>query len=604
MVNNSSKYREAYNKGEEIVPDFIYDEMFDQSEAELNDVGQGELVEHLHFMGSLPTHFTNINELSWETLSKMGCSKSLMYTVSYKIDGVPGSCWYNSKTGFVERVLSRGKRLEGFVMADAFKAVLPKIRVSNIVCDEYIDLRGEFVIYEPDFKEINKQLKASGQKEFANPRSMVSASVNAKEPNPLIMSKMHFLAHGIWIGNEVYNHFQLLDEIMPNGQFVAPHTYTSFDELVKTVKDIYSLAFNKSCIIPVDGIVIQHSVTAENDGHCNKDRIAVKQLDENAFSAESTVNKITYKVNTNGEYVPLIWFDTVVIDGTNVQKCSGFCYDFLIKKNISVGAKVKVLKRGGVIPYIHEVLEPGTGDLMLPADCKTPQDGDIHLYVNDREGNSVFAKFVKGGISLEIDTFGDTFWKDLYAFFYSEGYSQPSIFDVIESCRNGFINKIVPSVLPDTPNTWERLNTFTTTLKTLSFEKVTLATCSNGIGAKTAKLIGDWFTYGTKLKETKYVKEFLNNTELVEKIRKYGTGNISGTAEPTTSSRKKVIMSKKPTNGMKKADFYNTYLASEYDLTEDIKEADLLICPEGETSSKIKTAEKKGITIKHYSDYD
>ena len=61
-------------------------------------------------------------------------------------------------------------------------------------------------------------------------------------------------------------------------------------------------------------------------------------------------------------------------------------------------------------------------------------------------------------------------------------------------------------------------------------------------------------------------------------------------------------MSKKPTNGMTKAHFATAYLR-DYDITDNIKEANLLVCPAGEVSNKIKYAESNNITIKHYEDF-
>jgi hypothetical protein len=53
---------------------------------------------------------------------------------------------------------------------------------------------------------------------------------------------------------------------------------------------------------------------------------------------------------------------------------------------------------------------------------------------------------------------------------------------------------------------------------------------------------------------------------------------------------------------MTKAHFATAYLR-DYDITDNIKEANLLVCPAGEVSNKIKYAESNNITIKHYEDF-
>lgn len=55
-----SPYRDAYNRGQEIVPDYVYDRMglseFDDS------IGVGELVDHKYPMLSLHSEFCNMEK--------------------------------------------------------------------------------------------------------------------------------------------------------------------------------------------------------------------------------------------------------------------------------------------------------------------------------------------------------------------------------------------------------------------------------------------------------------------------------------------------------------------------------------------------------------
>jgi hypothetical protein len=65
----SKLYREQYNKGEELVPDYVYDTMFESSEAEVDDIGQGELIDHVHPMLSLPTYYLDIDTITEEIIA-------------------------------------------------------------------------------------------------------------------------------------------------------------------------------------------------------------------------------------------------------------------------------------------------------------------------------------------------------------------------------------------------------------------------------------------------------------------------------------------------------------------------------------------------------
>lgn len=591
MANNSSIYRKLYNEGEELVPDFVYDTMFSQEDAELDDVGQGELVDHLHFMGSLPTYFLDYETLKFEDLEKITSFRAHngLYDISAKIDGVPGSCWY--KYGKPVKVLSRGKREQGFVMAPEFLKVLPTI---DTMCpNEMMDIRGEFYINKKDFEEINGILAEAGEKTFSNPRSMVSSCVNSIHPHPLIMSRMQVLFHGIWYESARGSHFTILDKLFPE-KYVAKHNTADKDALIDAMKDMYEELFVSEYDIPVDGIVVQHTITNENDGRCNLDRVAIKQFDEAKFSAESTVTNIEWNVSSKGEYVPLIWFNEVEINGSKVQKCSGFCYDFIDRMGINIGCDVQVVMRGGVIPYINKVTNRIRGiDRNIPEDSFLREGDPIHLWC--KNANAVDKeKFVRGGSLLKWDTFGEVFWNDLW-----EETQISNIFSLIALARSGDL-KLCGTVLPDTAIGKQREATFINNLKNISFEQLIIAARIDGIGEKTAKTVAEHFETGISLKKTKYISQFLDNKDLYDKIATYGNKTTLETVK--SDGRPKVIMSKKPSNGMKKMEFY-THFLQDYELTDTIGEASLLICPKGENSSKITYAQKHNIEIKYYEDF-
>lgn len=595
-------YREAYNTGHEILPDYAYDAMADQ-DAELDDIGQGDLIEHMHPMLSLPTHFLDIDNLTNETLAKCGMDFSPLnkYDVSYKYDGVPCSAILGAN-GW-QRCVSRGKRFQGFLMPAIMLTRLPE-PLKLPYAGQQIDFRGEFVISNSDFEAINATLLESER--YANPRSMVSAQINSKQPNELIVSKMQWFAHAIWLGNQAFPHFAWLKLWLPETS-ICLHTNCTGQALAQVCKDMYSKAMHYE--YPCDGIVIQHRISADNDGRCNLDRIAIKQHDEAKYSGETEVIGIEWRLANNGSYFPWLIYKPVIINGSDVKHTAGYCYDYLIRMNLSIGAKVVITMRGGVIPYVSRVSEVGTGNLNLPKNSIAPEKGDMHLWSSDSEDAIARVRFIRGMHSLDLADCGDS----LFNAMFDAGFT--NIFEVAKAVKMNTLHLqlVELAVLPDTPATKVKAETIVNRFRTINYVWCILALRIPGIGIHAANIAGhilSGYTIQVQRGGNKTaIQNLLANAELVNAIKLYSNPVLPEHAnlradkpiEPA-DNRKKVCMSKKPTNGMTKAEFMAKYL-SDFQETGNIKDADLLVCPDGENSNKIAYAKANGIEIRSYTSF-
>ena len=604
MSNNSNVYREAYNKGKEIVPDFVYDQMFSPEEAELDDIGQGELIDHAHPMLSLPTFFLDLDKINADILAASGViNRGQNIELSYKLDGVPGSCILGPN-GWI-RSVSRGKRFKGFVMNKAFVQILPKPKQ---LPDHEIDFRGEYVISYADFERLNAALPE--HERYANPRSMVSSQINSIKPNDDIVKCIKWFAHAIWDGNKPAEHFlELLkwfddDDIAPN----FPMGNRGFwNDLHYNINHVYNSAMNFK--YPCDGIVIRHSTTTNHDGRCNLDRIAIKQFDESSFSAQTTVDRIEWRLANNGSYFPRLWFKPVNINGSEVTHAAAYCWDYLNRLGLSIGASVVVTMRGGVIPYVSKVLHIGNGDYQFPADAAQPEPGDMQLWSTQSDDAVQRLKFIRGMTMLDLKDCGVALFSDMY------DAGIVNLFQVADLVQNKFLysHLVHCGVLPETEASIAKCNTINERFNTFNYVWLILALRENNIGFNAANAIGQHLSGYTLANprelNKKAVQAFLANTELIEQVKQYARpvapehANLSvGFNTAPVSNKPKACMSKKPSNGMKKQDFAATYL-QDYDITDNIKEASLLICPAGENSNKIKFAQANNIEIKHYEDF-
>lgn len=590
------KYREAYNQGKEILPDYVYDAAFGASETDIEDAGQGALVKHLNPMLSLPTHFVDTTATTAEMLRSIGLpmTSGVEVKISAKLDGVPCSCWL-SPTGWVQAV-TRGKRFMGFRASNLVLGALPKPKK---LPEQLIDIRGEFLIAYEDFDRLNASLPE--HERYANPRSMVAGLMNSLEPNPDIVAALRWFAHGCYDGT-AREHFDALADYL-DSKNIAPYTKLTYDELPSRLDEVYEALTNLP--VPCDGIVIQHRMTNEHNGRCNLDRVAIKRAADAKFSAETAVKAIEWRLANDGSYFPRLELEPVQINGSTVKFAAAYCWNYLERLGLSIGAKVIVTLRGGVIPYVSEVLAIGSGDYQFPEDAAEPQPGDMQLWSTNSADAVQRLRFIRGMTMLDLENCGIELFSDMYDF------GIHSILELAKSIQDGSFERNMLSILPDTDASKAKLAVIRNRFETFNHVWMLLALRLPGIGFSAANAIGQHLS-GYELRDPsaltkKAVKPVLADSELLEAVKALSKPVAPEHADlaigaSQASNKPKAIMSKRPGNGLSKAEFAKQFLA-DYDITENIKEASLLVCPAGETSNKIKYAQARNIEIKFYEDF-
>jgi len=606
-----SKYREAYNKGEELIPDYVYDAAFGADETDLDDnVGSGELVNHLHPMLSLPTHFIDFASLNEAKLHELGYTGTdltgtgILGTISWKVDGVAVSIVYDTIHDKIERMVSRGKRYAGYVLNNAWHQVVPAVKSNLSLAYATYDFRGELFICKSDFERINATL----EKPYASPRAMIAGNMTAIEPNIEVVKAAKILLHGIWSDDKPDMHCEQLMQIFGEDKVVPFFEVHAGDNIADYARQVYDHAMQAD--IPCDGIVLQIACTDANNGRANLDRIALKQHDESKYSAETTVKAITWRLKSDGAYIPHIELEPVEIDGSIVKAAAGYCWDFIKNQMpMSVGAKVIVTKRGGVIPYVSRIVKLGNGNYMLPADVAEIIEGDTHIWSTNSAAAIERIRFIRGMEALDLDQCGI----QLFAEMYDAGWHH--IFDVAQDVKDNSLtsNMIAKCVIANTDAGRYKAAQIFNRFSTFNHVWMLLALREPGIGFKAANAVGQYLS-GYKLRDErllqgKAVSQLMHKLDVLSNVKAFSqpvapehADLAVGMQQPASSGKPKACMSKKPTNGMKKADFATAYL-SDYDITDNIKEASILVCPEGESSNKIAFAKANNIAIRTYESF-
>ena len=103
---------------------------------------------------------------------------------------------------------------------------------------------------------------------------------------------------------------------------------------------------------------------------------------------ETTVVDVLWNVSKDGYLKPRVQVIPVVIEGSTVTYITGNNASYIVNNNIGIGAIVKVIKSGSVIPKIQEVVVPAN-------EPKMPTDVDYiwnethkEIMINDKSSDS------------------------------------------------------------------------------------------------------------------------------------------------------------------------------------------------------------------------
>jgi hypothetical protein len=172
-----------------------------------------------------------------------------------------------------------------------------------------------------------------------------------------------------------------------------------------------------------------------------------------------------------------------------------------------------------------------------------------------------------------------------------------------------------------TETTYAMIQTIKERIDTFNYVWCILALRIPGIGFKAANMLGQMFSGFTTAggwKMNDAMSKLLSDNELCKRIITFAKpvavehADLSEQfkaiqiAKNSTfgafAPKRKAILSKKPSDGSKKAEFAAKYLG-DYEITEDLKQADILVYPEGETSNKINWMLSNGREARTYESF-
>ena len=366
-----NKYCDAYYNGQELVSDIEYDSLYQELYNLEQETGFSLTSSPTKNVGyqvrdELPKFNHNIPMLSLDKITTIEEIRdfigNLNAVMSLKEDGLSIRLYYD-KNGDLVTAATRG---DGRVATNI---------TSNLCCftniPMHVETNGEEFIIDGEaictFENLER-LNNSLETPYKHPRALASGTVSLLDPNEAKKRKSNFIAWKFVQGSSSNSYGERLEELNKLGFDVVPWCYTDSKYIDNCLQMLQDSAHKLSH--PYDGIVIALDDIAygESLGETSKFPRHSKAYKFAQDAEETIIRDFEFSLGKSGQLTPVACFDNVVLDGTDVSRCS--CHNISYCKNLKlgIGAKVKVIKAMQIIPQIIECVEVGD-ELILPTTC-------------------------------------------------------------------------------------------------------------------------------------------------------------------------------------------------------------------------------------------
>lgn len=316
----------------------------------------GDKVDHIHGgMGSIENKPRDFSSIPAKLKSNV--------RISAKLDGLSGKM--EIIDGKFKRCSTRGNGVIGIDKTDKMETLIERYGGVEFPDNFTGEIRGEFVISQANWNILSAQGKYT-----KHARNAASGIINADEVTE-DLKYLDFIPYKIiWDKNNVTEPKFARDaseclfcKFMPGFPTVPwfhADTYTS-DDLLNAYQEWMQ-------IWPVDGVVISSDdIVSEDNG--------IRVYDEVAFKFDSLkkitkVTSIDWQVGTSCKLTPVANLEPVEIDGAVVTRVTLHNARNVVNLNICPGAEVEIMRSGGVIPWLTQVVStPEDSISVLPDKC-------------------------------------------------------------------------------------------------------------------------------------------------------------------------------------------------------------------------------------------
>ena len=382
--------RDKYYNGVEVISDRVFDILWDtlKERDPTNKIFEkvGAPIRDDVVKVNLPFFMPSLDKIkpNKDTLTRwIKKYNNNSYHISEKLDGLSGMVTYSKDNKIKLYTRGKGDRGQDITFISSFINIPKKIAkhqilddVSDVsdVSDIYLAVRGEFIIKKKTF---DKKYASN----YPKIRSIVSGTINSKQPDKNILKDIDFVSYQIMYPTEIIhsNQLQALGDL--GFEVVRYHTQSdlSIDILSKLLKE-----YKDKSKYPIDGIVVgDNSVPYLNKKNATPDHAFAFKMDMDDQRAETTVIQVNWNKSKHGRLAPQIQFEQIKIGGDIIQYTTGFNGKYIQDNNIGKGTKLIIIKSGDVIPYIDSVTKSTKAD--MPSSKWSWDKNKVNIYIDNSD---------------------------------------------------------------------------------------------------------------------------------------------------------------------------------------------------------------------------
>jgi DNA ligase (NAD+) len=278
------------------------------------------------------------------------------FVVMPKLDGIACSIRYDDQ-GRLALAATRGTGTVGddvTVNARSIKEIPKKVSLPNV------EVRGEIYMRLSVFDGFKAQ--------FSNPRNLTAGAMKQKDAKKSAAYNLSFAAYDV-LGADLPTEKQKFEWLHKQGFAPFKVAFAKSGELQKAYEEF--AAERPTLDFEIDGVVFRANEVSEQarlgiTAHHPRFALAYKFQGE---SGRTKLEAIEWSVSRTGAITPVALVQPVQLSGAMVSRVSLHHAGFVAKLGLTKNCVVLVTRRGGVIPNLEKVLEPGDEPLHPPESC-------------------------------------------------------------------------------------------------------------------------------------------------------------------------------------------------------------------------------------------